>query len=88
MCCSIKQHSFDFFQFIDLNNDKFEKIFVIGGAIIYQQMFEYCDYIIHTKFKKTYQADLFVVIPNIDCAKCIVNYEDTDIVITTSTLKN
>lgn len=71
----------EFFKFAGSINDKIEKIFVIGGASIYKQMFKYCKEIIHTTFKTEYKADLFIELEKLEKITNDNIYEDDKILI-------
>ena len=41
-----------------------EDVFIIGGASVYKQMLPYCDRAFITKFKKSFEKDVYF--PNLD----------------------
>ena len=41
-----------------------EDVFIIGGASVYRQMLPYCDKAYITKFKKSFEKDVYF--PNLD----------------------
>jgi len=65
-------HSFDELM-IMLNNFKSDSIYIIGGAKVYELMFEFCDRLCITHIEKEYESD--TKFPKIDMYKWKVTYE-------------
>ena len=68
------------FELLKAHASEIDKIFVIGGAQIYKQLFKYCTKLYLTKFSTQHECDTFITIPS-DFIQTENLYKDRDLTI-------